>query len=43
MTYQEDLIRLRDQEIEALRNKIEELNIKIEILSKQVNYENRYN
>jgi len=33
MTHTEDLLRLRDQEIKALRSKVEELQAKIEILT----------
>lgn len=32
MTYNEDLLRLREAEAEALRKKVEELEAKIEIL-----------
>ena len=33
MTYNEDLLRLREAEAEALRKKVEELEAKIEILT----------
>lgn len=36
MTYTEDMLRLRDREVEALRQKVEELSIKIEILKLQI-------
>ena len=36
MTYRDDLLRLREQEAVALRKKVEELEAKIEILTKQI-------
>jgi len=36
MTYNEDLLRLREQEAVALRKKVEELEAKIEILTQQI-------
>jgi len=36
MTYKDDLLRLREQETEALRKKVEELEAKIEILTQQI-------
>tara|TARA_E500000318_G_scaffold105680_1_gene112849 strand:+ start:490 stop:621 length:132 start_codon:yes stop_codon:yes gene_type:complete len=36
VTYAEDLLRLRDQEIAALRSRIEELEAKNEILNNQI-------
>ena len=36
MTYKDDLLRLREQEAVALRKKVEELEAKIEILTKQI-------
>jgi len=38
MTYLEDLLRLRDQEIDALRKKIEELEAKLEIYKNEKNW-----
>ena len=36
MTYNEDILRLREAETEALRKKVEELEAKIEILTQQI-------
>ena len=36
MTYNEDLLRLREKEAVALRKKVEELEAKIEILTQQI-------
>lgn len=42
MTYLEDMLRLKDAEVIALKNKIEELTMKIGALEKQIieQYEN---
>lgn len=36
MTYNEDLLRLREAEAEALRKKVEMLEAKVEILTQQI-------
>jgi len=36
MTYLEDLIRLRDNEVSALRSKVEELEAKLEVLQNDI-------
>ncbi len=37
MTYLEDLLRLREQQIDALQQKIDELDAKLEVTQKKLN------
>lgn len=41
MTFNDDIIRLLRVEVSALRNKVEELEAKLEIKEQELNYENR--
>ena len=41
MTYNEDVIRLLRAEVDTLRNKVDELEAKLEIKEQELNYENR--
>ena len=41
MTYLEDVRRFQEIRIEALQNKVEELEAKIEILERQLNTQNK--
>jgi hypothetical protein len=41
MTFNDDIIRLLKAEVSALRNKVEELEAKLEIKEQELNYENR--
>jgi len=41
MTFNEDVIRVLKAEVDTLRNKVEELEAKLEIKNQELNYENR--
>lgn len=41
MTFNDDIIRLLKAEVDTLRNKVEELEAKLEIKEQDLNYENR--
>lgn len=41
MTFNDDIIRLLQAEVDTLRNKVEELEAKLEIKEQDLNYENR--
>lgn len=41
MTFNDDVIRVLKAEVETLRNKVQELEAKLEIKNEELNYENR--
>jgi len=41
MTFNDDVIRVLQAEVDALRSKVQELEAKLEIKEQELNYENR--